>query len=97
MHQVIPSVTEKDIEDDNGQRTASLPAIEGEGEEDKVYRNSRMFTIEQIHQLFHLLLRRSKVRARLDVNDEETRDARERIAELERWRIELEERWEKRH
>lgn len=40
--------------------------------------------------MFNLQLGRSKVRARLDRNDDETAVLKSKVAELERWRAELE-------
>ena len=94
---VIAGVKPEEVQDDNGSRTDSLPHL-GSDEEDKaVYHNARMFSIEQFHQLFHLFLNRSKARKRLDINDADTAKLQAQVAELERWRAELENRWEERH
>ena len=46
IDQVIEGVTAEEIQDDNGSRTASLPALSTPEEEKAVYANSRMFSIE---------------------------------------------------
>ena len=55
-----------------------------------------MFTLQQLNHLFNVKLRRSDVRYRLDENDKATRVLEEKVAELERWRIDLEDRIAKR-
>ena len=97
MSEVIPGVTKADTEDDNGQRSDSIADISNNEEEQAIYENGRMWTVSQLHQLFHLLLRRSKVRSRLDINDADTAKLQKQVAELERWRGELENRWAERH
>ena len=52
-----------------------------------------MFTLNQLHKLFNLQLRRSDVRKRLDENDSATRVLEDKVAELERWRLDLEQRF----
>jgi flagellar capping protein FliD len=97
MTEVIPDCEEKDISDDNGNKLKSLPSIPGEnGEEAAVYGNSRMFTISQFHQLFHYFLRKSDARDRLDQNDSDTAELQRQVAELERWREDLEGRFKDR-
>lgn len=49
-----------------------------------------MFSLEQLQQLFRLQLRRSNVRKRIDINDEETLILQMKVSELEKWRVDLE-------
>jgi len=49
-----------------------------------------MFTLFQLHKLFNVELKRSDVRRRLDINDDRTVVLENKVAELERWREELE-------
>ena len=46
-----------------------------------------------MNQLFNIKLRRSDVRKRLDVNDEDTVVLQDKVAELMMWRKDLEERF----
>lgn len=59
--------------------------------------DARVFSLRQFHQVFHLLLRRSKVRSRLDVNDSDTVVLQNKVDELEKWRIDLEDRLATKH
>ncbi len=47
---------------------------------------ARMYSLEQLQQLALLFFNRSDARRRLDINDCETLDARQRIQQLESWR-----------
>ena len=49
-----------------------------------------MWSLYQLHRLFQVQLRRSDVRNRLDINDDRTVVLENKVAELERWRIDLE-------
>ena len=51
-----------------------------------------MFTIQNLNDLFNVKLRRSDVRLRLDENDKATRILEQKVEELEKWRIDIEER-----
>ena len=51
---------------------------------------ARMFTLEQMNQLFNLLLRSSNVRKRLDTNDVVTEELRKKVENFELWRNEHE-------
>ena len=51
-----------------------------------------MFTIQNLNDLFNVKLRRSDVRLRLDENDRATRILEQKVEELEKWRIDIEER-----
>ena len=51
-----------------------------------------MFTLQNLNHLFNAKLRRSDVRLRLDENDKATRVLEQKVAELEKWRIDIEER-----
>ena len=51
-----------------------------------------MFTLQNLNHLFNVKLRRSDVRLRLDENDKATRVLEQKVAELEKWRIDIEER-----
>ena len=51
-----------------------------------------MFTIQNLNDLFNVKLRRSDVRLRLDENDKATRVLEQKVEELEKWRIDIEER-----
>lgn len=55
-----------------------------------------MFTLQQLHDLFNVQLRRSDVRYRLDENDKATRVLEQKVDDLEKWRIDLEDRIKKR-
>jgi hypothetical protein len=46
MLEIVPNCEEEDMVDDNGSKEKSLPAIPGDkGEEEAVYDNARMLTI----------------------------------------------------
>ena len=51
-----------------------------------------MFTLQNLNHLFNVKLRRSDVRLRLDENDKATRVLEQKVEELEKWRIDIEER-----
>ena len=51
-----------------------------------------MFTLQNLNHLFNVKLRRSDVRLRLDENDKATRILEQKVEELEKWRIDIEER-----
>ena len=51
-----------------------------------------MFTIQNLNDFFNVKLRRSDVRLRLDENDRATRILEQKVEELEKWRIDIEER-----
>ena len=51
-----------------------------------------MFTIQNLNDLFNVKLRRSDVRLRLDENDKATRVLEQKVEDLEKWRIDIEER-----
>lgn len=54
---------------------------------------ARMYSLEQIHALWHLQYSKSHVRKRLDKNDSETADVRTRMQEMEQWRDQFEKRF----
>jgi chaperonin cofactor prefoldin len=56
-----------------------------------------MFSIDQFHQLFHYFMNRSKARKRLDKNDTDTARLQNQVAELEKWREDLESRLKNKH
>lgn len=47
---------------------------------------ARMYSLEQMSALWHLYYNDSHVRRRLDLNDIETKDVRERLLKIEQWR-----------
>ena len=67
MVDLIPEVKDEDMLDDTGADTIVLDV----GANPKAS-ELRMFTLKQMNQLFNIKLRRSDVRKRLDVNDEDT-------------------------
>ena len=80
-------MTEEDLADDTGADTLELDA-----EKNPNSKQARMWTLYQLHRLFSVQLRRSDVRNRLDINDDRTVVLENKVAELERWRIDLESR-----
>ena len=91
IQQLIPDVKDEDVVDDTGEDT-----IEIDEEKNPNAKQARMFTLYQLHRLFNVQLNRSDVRYRLDENDKATRVLEDKVAELERWREDLEERIKKR-
>ena len=91
IRELIPGIKDEDLLDDTGEDT-----IEVDITKNPVAKQSRMFTFIQLHQLFNVQLRRSDVRFRLDENDKATRVLEDKVAELERWRVDLEDRIAKR-
>ena len=91
IRELIPGIKDEDLLDDTGEDT-----IEVDITKNPVAKQSRMFTFIQLHQLFNVQLRRSDVRFRIDENDKATRVLEDKVAELERWRVDLEDRIAKR-
>ena len=88
---MIPGIDDEDLEDDTGEDTIEIDVAKNPNS-----KQSRMFTLFQLHQLFNVQLRRSDVRFRIDENDKATRVLEDKVAELERWREDLEDRIAKR-
>ena len=91
MKDLIPGVSDADVEDDTGEDTIQLDPAQNPNAA-----QARMFTLQQLHDLFNVKLRRSDVRHRLDANDKATRVLEQKVDDLEKWRIDLEERIQKR-
>lgn len=74
IEELIEGVSKEDVKDDNGQDSISL--------ETEKAQQARMFSLSQLHSLFHLLLRKSNARYRLDKNDIDTAVLQKKVAEL---------------
>ena len=88
---LVPDLTETDVSDDTGSDTVTVNRDSNPNGAE-----ARMFTLEQLNHFFNVKLRRSDVRYRLDENDKATRVLENKVDELEKWRLELEDRIAKR-
>ena len=91
---LVPNLTTEDIVPDTEGRTYD---IEADPKENPRAAEARMFTLDQIQALFNVLLRRSHVRARLTTEEKAIRVLEAKVAELEKWRPDIEERIKKRN
>ena len=66
--QLIPDITEEDLVDDTGADT-----IQVDPNQNPIAGEARMVTLNQLHKLFSVQLKRSNVRARLDKNDSDAK------------------------
>ena len=90
---LVPNLTQEDIMPDTEGRTYD---IEADPKTNPKAGQARMFTLDQIQALFHVLLRRSHVRSRLTTEEKAIRVLEAKVAELEKWRPDIEERIKKR-
>ena len=87
LRDLVPGISEQDISDDTGVNSIEVDEITNP--QAKV---GHMFTLQNLNHLFNVKLRRSDVRLRLDENDKATRVLEQKVEELEKWRIDIEER-----
>ena len=90
---LVPNLTTEDVKPDT---EGSTYDIEADPKTNPFAGQARMFTLDQIQCLFHVLLRRSHVRARLTTEEKAIRVLEAKVAELEGWRPDIEERIAKR-
>ena len=86
---LVPNLTPDDIKPDTDGNDYD---IEADPRTNPKAGQARMVTLDQMQALFHVLLRRSKVRARLTTEEKAIRILEQKVAELEKWRPDIEQR-----
>ena len=93
LRDLVPSLTPEDVLPDN---EGKAYMIDADPATNAVAGKARMFTLDQLQDLFNVLLRRSHVRTRLTTEEKAIRVLEAKVAELEKWRPDIESRIEAR-
>ena len=89
LRDLVPNLTEDDLKPDTeGQDFV----IDADPATNPTAKQARTFTLETLQHLVNVQLRRSEVQARLTREEEKVKVLEAKVAELEKWRPDIEER-----
>ena len=91
LRDLIPCLTEEDIKPYTEDGEVSY-VIQADPKLNPKARQARMFTLDQLQHLFNVQFKRTHLLKRMTVNEAAVRELEEKVAALEKWRPDIEER-----